>query len=67
MEQVLKDRVAIVVGSSSGIGQAIADGIPMKRLGKTSEIGKLAAFLASDDASYITGQVIACCGGASLV
>lgn len=57
----------ILAGAPDGYIQAIADGIPMKRLGKTSEIGKLAAFLASDDASYITGQVIACCGGASLV
>ncbi len=57
----------ILAGAPDGYIQAIADGIPMKRLGKTTEIAKLAAFLASDDASYITGQVIACCGGASLV
>lgn len=46
--------------------QAIADSIPMKRLGKAEEIAKLAVFLASDDSSYITGQVIACCGGSSI-
>ncbi|TVR77117.1 MAG: 3-oxoacyl-[acyl-carrier-protein] reductase [Chitinophagaceae bacterium] len=39
--------------------------IPLKRLGKPSEIGKLAAFLGSDDASYITGQVVSICGGLS--
>lgn len=37
--------------------------IPLKRMGKTEEIAKLAAFLASDDAAYITGQVIQIDGG----
>lgn len=46
--------------------QAIVDTIPMYRLGKPEEIAKLAVFLASDDSSYITGQVISCCGGASI-
>lgn len=46
--------------------QSIVDGIPMHRLGKPEEIASLAVFLASDEASYVTGQVISCCGGASL-
>ncbi|MDH4467457.1 MAG: SDR family oxidoreductase [Bacteriovoracaceae bacterium] len=37
--------------------------IPMGRLGKVEEIAQLVAFLASDLASYITGQLIACDGG----
>lgn len=45
---------------------AIADGIPMKRLGQPEEIANLAVFLASDKASYITGQIILCDGGSSL-
>lgn len=57
----------ILAGAPDGYIQAIVDGIPMHRLGQPSDIAKLASFLASDDASYITGQVIACCGGASLV
>lgn len=57
----------ILAGAPDGYIQAIADGIPMKRIGQPEDIAKLATFLASDDASYITGQVIACCGGASLV
>lgn len=31
--------------------------IPMGRLGQPSEVGKLAVFLASEDASYVTGSV----------
>ncbi|MBP0437957.1 SDR family NAD(P)-dependent oxidoreductase [Tianweitania sediminis] len=36
---------------------------PMGRVGETSEIASIAAFLASDDASYITGQTIYADGG----
>jgi NAD(P)-dependent dehydrogenase (short-subunit alcohol dehydrogenase family) len=35
----------------------------MERWGEPEEIGKVAAFLASDDASYITGQPIIVDGG----
>jgi 3-oxoacyl-[acyl-carrier protein] reductase len=38
--------------------------IPMRRLGKPEELGKLAAFLASEHAGFITGQAIAYDGGA---
>jgi len=38
-------------------------GIVMKRLGESDEIASVAAFLASDDASYITGETIVAAGG----
>jgi 3-oxoacyl-[acyl-carrier protein] reductase len=37
--------------------------IPLKRLGKPSDVANLAAFLVSDDSSFITGQVIYIKGG----
>ncbi len=37
--------------------------IPMARIGKPEEVAKVVRFLCSDDASYITGQVIAVNGG----
>ena len=46
--------------------RGIAAGIPMKRLGTIEELGELAAFLASDESSYITGQGIVIDGGSTL-
>lgn len=37
--------------------------VPMKRAGQPSEVGPAYVFLASDDASYITGQIIHVNGG----
>lgn len=37
--------------------------VPMGYAGKPSDVGNLVAFLASDDASYITSEVINCGGG----
>ena len=37
--------------------------VPLGRWGEPEEIGKVAAFLASDDASFITGQAIVVDGG----
>ncbi len=41
----------------------IMDRIPMARLAKPEEVAKVVSFLMSDDASYITGQVIHVNGG----
>lgn len=41
----------------------ILTAIPMKRMGETEEVAALAAFLASEESSYINGQVISICGG----
>ena len=40
--------------------------IPMKKLGKVEDVANLVRFLASDDASYITGQVICVDGGMAM-
>ena len=37
--------------------------IPMARLGKPEEVASVIRFLCSNDASYITGQVIGINGG----
>jgi 3-oxoacyl-[acyl-carrier protein] reductase len=41
----------------------IAELVPMKRAGSPEDVAALVAFLASEDAAYITGQVISIDGG----
>ena len=41
-------------------------GIPLGRMGKPEEVAELAAFLASDSAGYITGEVIRIDGGIAM-
>jgi len=41
----------------------IADLVPMKRAGTAQEVAALVAFLASDEAAYVTGQIISISGG----
>jgi 2-hydroxycyclohexanecarboxyl-CoA dehydrogenase len=51
-------------------GQKIYDGlkrsIPLKRLGQPEDISGIVAFLASDDASFMTGQAISVSGGLTM-
>jgi NAD(P)-dependent dehydrogenase (short-subunit alcohol dehydrogenase family) len=42
------------------------DRIPMKRFGEPEEVASLVSFLASAECSYVTGQLIHVCGGASV-
>ncbi len=40
--------------------------IPLGRLAKSSEVADVVTFLASDQSSYVTGQVISVCGGLNI-
>ncbi|MEJ2097591.1 MAG: SDR family NAD(P)-dependent oxidoreductase [Deltaproteobacteria bacterium] len=53
----------IATGSSTKEEQTAAQNTPMGRAGTPAEVGNLIAFLASDDAAYITGQIFVIDGG----
>nr|HET6903379.1 SDR family oxidoreductase [Ktedonobacteraceae bacterium] len=53
MTEAILDRAEAVV----------ADAMPMKRIGQPGELAPTVLFLASEGASYITGQVVAIDGG----
>jgi len=46
--------------------KALERAVPMKRIGQPEDIAGIVAFLASDDAEYITGQVISVSGGLTM-
>ena len=66
----LEERIAALskeTGKSTDvIRQAFVDRQPMGRLGKAQEVAALALFLASDEASYITGQAHLVDGGMAM-
>jgi 2-hydroxycyclohexanecarboxyl-CoA dehydrogenase len=42
-------------------------GIPLKRMGEPEDYAGIVAFLASEDAGFITGQTISVAGGMNMI
>lgn len=51
---------------SDSVKEAATEKIPMKKFGETQDIANAVAFLASDEAKYITGQVLCVDGGMAM-
>jgi 2-hydroxycyclohexanecarboxyl-CoA dehydrogenase len=60
------DKLASSGGTGEKIVAALVRSIPMKRIGTPREVANAVAFLASDAASYITGQAISVSGGLTM-
>jgi 2-hydroxycyclohexanecarboxyl-CoA dehydrogenase len=48
------------------VKEALTKAIPFRRLGKPEEVADAVMFLASNRASYITGQVLSVSGGLTM-
>jgi len=66
LEGRIRDLSQATGKSLNEVEQAFVDRQPMGRLGRSSEVAALAVFLASDEASYITGQPHLVDGGMAL-
>ena len=56
----------IQTAMTDGLESPLMDKIPLGRVGLPEEVASLAAFLASDEAAYITGEVIRIDGGLAI-
>jgi 2-keto-3-deoxy-L-fuconate dehydrogenase len=61
----LEERIA-AQGGTEAVRKAFIERQPMGRLGRPEEIAALAVYLASDEASFTTGQIHIADGGFSL-
>ncbi|CAD1473869.1 unnamed protein product, partial [Heterotrigona itama] len=59
---VIKTKLSQMICEGE-MGDIMLSKIPMQKFGEPDDIAKVAAFLASDDASYITGETIVATGG----
>ena len=66
LDQRIKDAAAASKTTEEAARQAFIDRQPMGRLGTAEEIAWLAVYLASDEASYTTGQIHLADGGFAL-
>jgi 3-oxoacyl-[acyl-carrier protein] reductase len=62
--RIATDRVRELDGPDPTVAERVAAGIPLRRYGEPAEFGRVAAFVLSPAASYVTGAMIPVEGGA---
>jgi len=55
-----------VVEDGSDTKQALAQSIPVKRIGRPDDVARAVSFFMHSDNSFVTGQTLMVCGGSSL-
>jgi 3-oxoacyl-[acyl-carrier protein] reductase len=63
---IVTDMFTEVIPAESEKAKALAESIPVKRLGQAEDIARATSFFINPENSFITGQTLFVCGGTSL-
>jgi len=66
IQQIIKELAVMESKTEEQVVKDFLKTIPIGRMGTPEDVAKVAAFLASDDASYVNGQSIGVCGGVEM-
>jgi 2-hydroxycyclohexanecarboxyl-CoA dehydrogenase len=58
--------LATAFGDNPKLRESLARAIPLRRLGQPADVANAVAFLASDEAAFITGQTVSVSGGLTM-
>ncbi|MCF8146430.1 MAG: SDR family oxidoreductase [Deltaproteobacteria bacterium] len=67
LEEALSPLTEVLSTDVDGVFDCISSNVPLRRVAAPDEISGICSYLASDDASFMTGSVLLIDGGASIV